>query len=425
MKHINEYCDNNNTLSLRSMPEECKKYFLKCIPETLRKYNDPDNVYVKKVIEVNDIITKPNYPKLGSCKEYIKKLTGLSWVGNSCYIDSVLFALLSVQNSFVDEYILDYDLSIKSEGLNNLNNRVRIQNKIISIVNKIRNTKRSSCSSLRTSLKKFETAKLFCNKEQAEAAEFLNFILSIFDTDLAVKSYKTYGTFSKDDTPLTSDIFLTSETIDNKSSIVHFVPTFNIQKTVENQYYELRSFLKLRDDSGILTNGNEFGVKKFTRKISTVEMIDTPYLIFQINRLFADVFYRTKIIPNENITLKNLKSFILSSVVVYDNFHYTCYFRCGDIYYYYNDLLKSKSKITEIGDYNHLLKYISEPNVITNGVLYFYTKHVEDIMTVAKELNEVGTDFVEFLKVLDDSDIEVSESSSNSSDESVKYAEEA
>jgi len=256
-------------------------------------------------------------------------------------------------------------------------------------------------------LKKCPNAYLFYGSKQAEAGEFLNYILKIFDTNLAIKKYTTYGSFSMVD-DITSSEFessKTSEYIDYSASIIHFVPVNNLLKNSKNNYYELRSFLELTDDSGILEEGNEFGDAKYIRKIGKTTLIDTPYLIFNLNRLFGGTFYRTKIIPNEIITLDNLKSFILSSIVVYKDSHYTCYFRCGEKFYYYDDM---SSKILKVGGYDKLLNHISNPNVMTNGVLYFYT-HSESVNILDKEklINDIDESFVDFFKKLDDENAEI------------------
>ena len=158
--------------------------------------------------------------------------------------------------------------------------------------------------------------------------------------------------------------------------MIHFIPS-DIVRQLKNKYYELRSFLTIKDDSGELEDGyRDDNNNLYKRRILYKTVIDTPYLIFRIDRLWANKFYKTKIIPSQIITLQNLKKFALSAVIVFSAFHYTCYFRCGNKWYYYNDI---DNEITLIGNYNSLLKNNDFPNVITNGTVYFYTKIKNEI----------------------------------------------
>jgi hypothetical protein len=418
MKSLKKYCEKDNKLELRKLPSDLKQFFLNNIYFSVQKFKNKNNIYRKRSIEIFDIISKPEV----QTDDCFKNLKGLTWIGNSCYLDSVLFSFLAIQNNFVDNHILDCELSIRNTGFEcypdteynyedikiiDYKNRVEIQKKLKLIVQNIRSGKKKNCTDLRKALKKCPNAYLFYGSKQAEAGEFLNYILKIFDTNLAIKKYTTYGSFSMVD-DITSSEFessKTSEYIDYSASIIHFVPVNNLLKNSKNNYYELRSFLELTDDSGILEEGNEFGDAKYIRKIGKTTLIDTPYLIFNLNRLFGGTFYRTKIIPNEIITLDNLKSFILSSIVVYEDSHYTCYFRCGEKFYYYDDM---SSKILKVGGYDKLLNHISNPNVMTNGVLYFYT-HSESVNILDKEklINDIDESFVDFFKKLDDENAEI------------------
>jgi ubiquitin C-terminal hydrolase len=110
-----------------------------------------------------------------------------------------------------------------------------------------------------------------------------------------------------------------------------------------------------------------------------------PYLVIHIDRVnpFLGTFNKIKITPNQEI--KNLKLF---GIVVQLGFqsgekytgwkkgmkmqigggHYISYFLCEDEWYSYNDL---GPDIDYIGSYDDLL---DESNVLTRGILYFYSK---------------------------------------------------
>ena len=85
----------------------------------------------------------------------------------------------------------------------------------------------------------------------AESGEFLTYLFNIFDTNVAVKKTITYGTNN-------IDLIQTSTIIDDKASVIHFIPSDTLRRLLKTKYYELRSFLTIKDDSGILDDENQY-----------------------------------------------------------------------------------------------------------------------------------------------------------------------
>ena len=436
---LTKYIEEKDTLGLRLASNYIKNFFLKNIPNCIYTYKNVFNIYRKRGLEVYDLLSRIEDDD--TCD--ISKLKGLEWIGNSCYLDSTLFALLCNESEFIHKYILDTPLKIRDNAREikcNVNandiegditiidwvNRTKIQEQLKYIYNHITNGGENDsykCTNLRNVLKLCPGARLFQGEDIAESGEFLRFILSLFETNVAVVNFTTYATSSLTENPSFRDLVKTSAILHDNASVIHYIETSQIMKTPQNLYYELRSFIRYKDDSGILTDDNLFLFegRKYKRRIRVVELVDTPYLIFEIGRFFGEgVFYRTKIIPNEIITLNNMKSFCLSSIVVFSNSgaHYTCYFRCGNIYYYYNDI---ESSFEKIGNYNDLLMVNKGPNPITNGVLYYYTPYDNKKFKNMGE-NRVEKDFVNFFLELNDEnriiEVECSESESSSESES-------
>lgn len=380
MEYVTEYCKTGNTIKLRKISPEIRETILKSIPHTLKKYVDNDNIYRNRAIEMMDILTKPEFDE-EDCTGVLK---GLTWTGNSCYLDSVLVCLFAVKSNFIDEYILNSKLKKRSGTLLDcmedsddekidLKNRKEIQNELKNIYDNMKNGKRQKCLKLRKYFKNCRGGQLFYGSRMAESGEFLTFIFNIFDTNVAVKKTITYGTNNVSINP-DKDLIKTSEITDNSASMVHFIPSDIVRLLSTRVYYELRSFLTIRDDSGELAPENQYkddNGNSYKRRISYNTIIDTPYLVFRIDRLWLNKFFQTKIIPSQIITLQNLKQFALSSIVVFRRMHYTCYFRCGKNWYYYDD---TDDNIELIGSYNKMLNIKTFPNVITNGTVYFYTK---------------------------------------------------
>jgi len=385
MENIIEYCKSGNALHIRKVSPEIKETILKIIPYTIKKYTDENNIYRIRAIEMMDILTKPDFEN-----QCVDKIKGLKWTGNSCYLDSVLICLFAVKCNFIDEYILNSELlkrrgtlmdcflsdklSDDEKSSLDLENRKNIQNELKNISDNIRNGKKQKCSTLRKYLKNCRGAKLFSGKRMAESGEFLTYLFNIFDTNVATKKTITYGTNNMNICPLEKELVLTSTIIDNKASVIHFIPSDNIRLLSKKKYYELRSFLTIKDDSGELGEGNQYkddNGRLYKRRITYNTIIDTPYLVFRVDRLWLNSFYQIKIIPSQIITLANLNQFALSSIIVFRRLHYTCYFRCGNKWYYYDD---TDNDIELIGSYNSMLNTKKFPNIITNGTVYFYTK---------------------------------------------------
>jgi hypothetical protein len=108
MNDLKKYCDTNDVNILKSLPLYIKKMLLKYAPKVIIKYNNNNkNKYVLRAKEIIDIVTNIVQEDISKCKI----LNPLNWTGNSCYIDSVLFALLAIPNKFTKKYILDSDLN--------------------------------------------------------------------------------------------------------------------------------------------------------------------------------------------------------------------------------------------------------------------------------------------------------------------------
>ena len=142
-----------------------------------------------------------------------------------------------------------------------------------------------------------------------------------------------------------------------------------------------QELLNIEDDSGILSEDDLFKPWKddgddtsFCRRIQKINVINAPYLIFYLERGGVEKgknkFYRNEIIPDLEITLESGKKLNLTSIVIktgeVDSGHYTCYYKCKDEWYFYNDL---SSTIKDIGSYKNLLK---NKDVKTSSTLLFY-----------------------------------------------------
>ena len=237
-------------------------------------------------------------------------INGLTWTGNSCYIDSLFVALLSSPNTFVDRNILNKKLkegvyenfSCNNDPEKDLKIRQQIQDELRKLTANIRGQSGDNvitCTNFRKIIRACKTTnknlKFYGTGEQ-DPVEFLEYICNIFG--------------------------------------IRFTATFN------------------EDPIGYLAiTYPDFRAFTFDRRIHR----NTTWTPPKTTRTGSNVLQ-------------------LSSVITYTPGHYTCFFRIGSVWYFYNDM--SNPFVKTIGSYSDLLGRKIERNKInvqTHGVLYFYT----------------------------------------------------
>jgi len=299
------------------------------------------------------------------------EIGGLINIDDSCYLDSVLFALLAIPNKFVNKYIL-FKTNRHSKFL------MLLQKYLIYLTQEIRlkNTFQV-CTPFRKIIKNYKVSGMpnFGLPGQQEAGEFLIYFLSLFNSqNVATTRHTSYATNSISRKVKSKDLIETSTMIDTQASIITFIDSFQLfeKRRCDNHIFQ---FLKQREDTGILDNNNLFRHKKqtYVRKISETHVIDAPQIIFWAQRAnpITNKVLRTRIIPNKKITLGNNKKLRLYAIVLHlgyiSNGHYITYFRNKKKWYLYDDISRN---VSEIGSFTDLLHF--NPNVSTHGILFFY-----------------------------------------------------
>lgn len=394
---MENYCLTRNTKFLREITDPILiKFIVRAVGYTLETYPDYNNKYNMMALEIIDIIYKPVFSSM-NCN-----YKGLSWVGNSCYMDSVLFALFSTATNFVYNNVLNTRLkrengprfccsetnrNVPIEMASEIDLEVRkaVQGQLRDIYTSITGgSNTETCTQLRRVLRRCPNVENYHDTRIKDAGEFLTYILEMFPTNVARRKYITYVTndiISENPT----DMLESSSYVDDRSSIINMVDSHELQK-LDSGVHDIRQFVDNILDSGALTEENKFYSdnlgRYFSRRISYSLLISTPYLIFRFQRLGIDlrsgrkIFIGKKILPSQILTIKGesvsqMKFLFLSSIVVYENLHYTVYFRCGNLWYYYDDISEEANHTRLVGDYNKMLR--SRPSPVTNGTLYFYT----------------------------------------------------
>lgn len=322
---------------------------------------------------------------------------GLKWVGMSCYLDSTLVSLFAVPTTFVDN-IINMELTpfppsenglwpCGKDAAEDLRNRQLVQKQLRIIANSIRGEGDfvDYCFDLRETFKKCPDPERYYDTAMKDAGEFLGYILAMFPVNTAERRVITYGSNDRNKVISEDALVQTSNLVDNRASVVRWVDTFQLLAQ-KNKSKKLSSFISFDEDNypsffkaseGNLfrPSGGPAAGQKFIRRISTDILERAPYIVFSLKRIssFAP-FIKASVIPDEEITLSSEQKFALSAIVLFQGAHYTCTFRCGEEWYYYNDMGGdgSKYEIRKVGTYEKMLRDV-RPNPVTNGTQYYYT----------------------------------------------------
>jgi len=359
------------------------------------------------------------------------ELRPLDWIGNSCYLDSTLFAFLAGPKSFIHDFLnINIQKDLISEDAKRvcypddygLENRKAVQRELKRIDNSMRSEGPyvENCTALRATLKNCrgeseqtdpfwfwlgegtDPKTLPKNNSRdgtAESGEFLTHLLKIIPHKQAIKHTINYVTNNDsiekfDDQEIKKSlengtIFMSSEMTDNNASIIHFINGFTLLDLPE-EGTDINSLLVQIEDSGPDENVElQFGGAIFKRHVTVQTIVHTPYLIVSLKRLIADEYLqvnaaglkviRTPIYPNEIVYIGD-EAFTISAIVMNISAnHYTAIAKYGDFWYYYDDT--SYSKIKKYTTFEEVIDACVNTkgmiNPITNGTQYYYKPLIE------------------------------------------------
>jgi hypothetical protein len=369
-------------------------------------------------------------------KSPIKDPIGLNWIGNSCYLDSTLFAFLAGPKSFIHNFLnINIRKDLISEDMKRvcygdedgdeygLENRRALQRELKRIDDSMRGGPYvKNCTALRATLKNCrgesnqvdpfwndgsadpeELSELNSKDGTAESGEFLAHLLRIIPHDKAIKKTTTYVTnnlsiekFNHEDIKKSLNdgtMFKSSEFTDHNASIIHVIHAFTLLDLPDPiGGTNIISLLDLIQDDGQRLDSDirlNFRGKIFKRRVIIEKIVKTPYLIVSLKRVFADEYIqvgaaglrviRTPIYPNELIYIGD-EPFTISGIVMNTSaVHYTAIAKYGDFWYYYNDSPRARiKKYTTFEEViNACVNTKGMINPITNGTQYYYKPLIE------------------------------------------------
>jgi len=298
---------------------------------------------------------------------YIK---GLSYKGNSCYMDSTLFSLFFNNHPIIDYYLLE---TKQTETCSK-----SIQENLTTISLFIRNQlddkkDEMTCMNLRKALKDCDDLPQPFNRTNTQdAGEFLLYLFNKFNLTIATQYQYTYA--SND-----NEKYIEISRRELKTDPVIQILSTELVNMSDDTEYSLCHFIK-KTDIAELDPQNLYKKDGKTYKYrKQITKLLAPFIVFRIQRLGYDdegeeTFFKTKLVPSKVLFMPNEKqktiysTLTLQSIVIHhESFaHYSCLFNKNDTWYHYNDL----KGIKKIGSYEKMLKM--DPNPVSHGILYFY-----------------------------------------------------
>ena len=341
------------------------------------------------------------------------KLGGLLNELASCYLDSTLLALLIKDNSYITDYILKADLSKLNIVIGKGSNKEKtlllkntpiypvsqnIQAALIDIKKSIFTGKIEKCSLLRKHLDDYQKlylkhigplAQINWLNDQQEPLDVMLRLDTIFSLpDTARVSLTSYGTNKKgsltdgDLTEITNteknvpvkiitDVFsiadISGQSIVNKKNAIHL-----------NNLINTSTLTQLGACNYFLSANKK---KAYNKRVENLKFLQAPFLYVHLNRI-ADqtaiggagkVKITTPIVPTESLALKDNAKLSLVAVIIHHGNatggHYTCYLKCEDIWYLYNDA--GYTGLVLIGTFEQLLKTKAD-DILSNATDFFY-----------------------------------------------------
>jgi hypothetical protein len=198
-------------------------------------------------------------------------------------------------------------------------------------------------------------------EETPETVSLSNFLVYQIDTEIPDEFVKTNHGW---DYHSETQIF---QYTDSDSNQYNIVPD---EIHEENKVYYYVGDDKPTSDY-VITTGLEIGNSKYERHIIQYGVTNANFLVMSLSRgkAIGRPVIDHKIIPDQTIRLEN-RTVELQSMICYagniNNGHYYSYYRCGDIWFKYNDI---GCEIQEIGDYASLTRRL---DVCELGYIFIY-----------------------------------------------------
>lgn len=326
----------------------------------------------RKIVQISDSF---------SCQN----VRGLEWEGNSCYMDSILFALFSTPNDFLERHTIRQRYLKIFENICGDDSEMffhDLQRQLMLTIQDLRASLKTKnvCRSFRMFFKNNKECSIvkrypaFYETGQQEALEFLQFLLANFGlngernigAELIVT--KRFGVFTRSRANIIWKEWFTNR--DPLFSLIYTVPHDRFKT-----HRSLSSYLTYQTDSYDLVGAKYKGclVNCSEEKVSLTRFSDMLILWVQRENPITTVVHHDKIRIPQTLTDSVQKTLHLDAVVLHlgtktSSGHYVCYKRCQDEWIFFDDLRK---KLESFSSWSKAVK--SDPRILTHGVIFFYS----------------------------------------------------
>ena len=299
---------------------------------------------------------------------------------NSCYMDSVLYALLITPNNFIDK-LLTKRLKNDISGCT-IKIRTQIQKQLLQLRSALQTGVSMKCINFRNLLTQCTPTQFenFGDRGSKDADEFLKFLFYILDADDGENKQITYGTNSVATNVNKRFLVESSTTIIKDASPIFDI---NYQLIKGEKYTTIQKLIATADDSGELDTPLKIGTCKFNRRIQYNLPYKHKFLVIHLQRKSPDKKFNKKfVLPNLKLKLEGGNVLLLRAIIIWKNNHYTLMLRSSPLpserlsdespseWLYFNDIDPIR-KLISIGSYKDMVKY-ADNLVLTNGTLFFY-----------------------------------------------------
>lgn len=314
----------------------------------------------------------------------MNEIKGLPNIGNSCYLDSVLFCLFLTENSFIQKNILNSKKSyiecqtkIQSKSLLN-----ELKTVFKLMIKSFENKEEQTCQSVKTVISKYrKTCPIlmkysnFSNGSQHESLEFLQMIATIFGLNglknigSQIEFWKRYGVFTKSHKNVRwFDPFIRN---DKKASFIYFVDHTIFKSSPKSIKKYLASDTKTFD---IEAKYKKCLVNCSQEKISVVKFSDLFVVALDRASPFTQEIIHSKVTINQTLTSLDGKTLHIDSIIIHlghdtSSGHYIAFKRYKNKWFLYDDL---KTSLRIFDSWKEVTKYHTNL-VSTHGILYFYS----------------------------------------------------
>jgi len=281
--------------------------------------------------------------------------TGLDYIGNSCFIDSVLVCIFATPNNQIIADLLRrkdfYDGRKRKCSTTDLAN---IQHELIKITDPMRRVEEnySTVTLFREAMKQCPNGHKFHQAKPADPDEFLKYLFDLFEVpDVSKRVATVYGRTGSEKWEQLED----SRYYDSNA----FVQKPNKELNLLEDGCNITDFIKEE-----LISRPERWKNKHTERKETQTVLKSQFIIISISR---DRKTWKPISAPKEMTLSG-EQLQLTAIVVNDgNGHYVAKFKRGDEWFDYDD---QHPDLVPIGQYDRML--LSKPSPLTHGTMFFY-----------------------------------------------------